>query len=162
MYTIKEAEIKDVPLLVSILKSWEEFEILHNEVVTEESFIKAIKEGDLPPIDGASKENYHTKIVYIEDQPIGYFGYYEGYPNKETVWIAIFVIDQAYRKQSHGKNLYLRIEDSMKEVGYKNIALGVHSKNIYGLHFWFNLGFREITKVRLEKDYAVMGLNKPI
>ncbi|MGD9910517.1 MAG: GNAT family N-acetyltransferase, partial [Candidatus Izemoplasmatales bacterium] len=103
-----------------------------------------------------------TKIVYYEEQPIGYYGYYEGYPNKETVWIAIFVIDQKYRKQSHGKNLYLQVQESMKAGGYKNIAIAVHSKNINGLKFWVNLGFTEIIKVRLEKEYAVLGLNKLI
>lgn len=166
---LKEATLAEANELQNIYEEWDDKELLEGSKA-EEGYIKnSILEGDLPPVDGASKDKYSLKAIYLREnnEIIGFVDSYFGYPQETTVWISIFVISKEYRKNGYAQEaLSLIVQDYSKE-GCKKIGIGVYLKNWRGLRFWTKAGFNKVIGVFGDKDYsdhtyAFIGLEKEI
>lgn len=154
MYQFKDASMENINQLVKISSSWENQLEINGHFLDREYFEMAIGEGDLPPIANANKENYYLMEVYYEEELIGFFDLYFGYPKPDIAWISIMIIDKEKRHHHHGKEALKRIENFVQTKSFKTIGIGVDLKNHSGLMFWTKNGFSQVYGVFGDKEYS--------
>lgn len=165
---IRKAISDDIKDLDHICDTWEDKILLEGEGFPKGYIENCINNGDLPPIKSAHISNYYFMVIQKTDgKIIGFFDLYHGYPNNETVWISIFLIDNKVRGNSYGEEAIKSICHECKKSGWKSIGLGVHLKNWKGIRFWKNNGFNKIMGIFGDKEYSettfsIIGLNKEL
>ncbi|QOR34972.1 GNAT family N-acetyltransferase [Clostridium sp. 'deep sea'] len=152
----KIAGINDCEILTNIAYSWSDYKLMGGQGFKPNYIYKCVTEGDLPPIEGASKDNYTIKVIIDEDSNkiIGYYDYYMGYPNEHTLWIGMMIIAKKYRKAGYGKECFNNIIKEAKEKGAQRIGLAVYLKNWPALNFWFKQGFSKIIGIYGDQEYS--------
>ncbi len=160
-YQILNALDSHIEGLVKIYNSWENNPFIKIDGDPSAFFKMCITQGDLPPIEDACKDNYQLYTVICNDQIIGYFDMYKGYPNQDSIWISIFVIDSHVSYQGHGINVFKLFENQLIDKKHKTLSLGVKHHNIKALKFWVKLGFNQIIGIYGNDDITI-GLKKPI
>lgn len=165
---IRKATIDDIQDLNRICLSWKDKILVEGDVFPKGYIENCINNGDLPPIKSAHASNYYFMVIQkTEGDIIGFFDLYHGYPNNETVWISIFLIDKEVQGNSYGQVTIKSICDECKRSGWKTIGLSVHLKNWKGLRFWKNNGFDKIIGIFGDKEYSattfsIIGLIKEL
>lgn len=110
---------------------------------------------ELPPHTTMSQKYYIG--FYLEDTLIAVMDYIDGYPNNNTYWIGLFILDINYQRLGIGT----KIISKFIELSNKNIQLGCLSNNKEGLAFWRKFGFKEIRRsYNEEKDWNIIVYEK--
>lgn len=92
------------------------------------------------------------------------FPYLERGTEPDRGWINVMFVDPKYRRQSIGKNLYLKAEEALKEKGTKEITLAMYSPSYFfggvdEVHYpEAELFFKEMGYDAKELHYS-MGMN---
>ncbi|MFT4146127.1 MAG: GNAT family N-acetyltransferase [Mobilitalea sp.] len=165
---IRRAIIDDAKELNRICISWDDKIYLEGDKFRDGYIENCIINGDLPPIEGADKSDYYMMTIQNTDgRLIGFFDLYHGYPDKDTLWIGIFVIDKEEQGKSYGQEVIRSICKESSRSNWKSIGLGVYLKNWKGLRFWNNNGFNKISGIYGDKEYsdetfALVGLTKEL
>ncbi len=154
-YSFRKANIDDIPKLNEIHQTWEHYLDIQGDELENSHFFVSITEGNIPPIDAASKDNYYIYVIYYGETIIGFVEMYAGYPNKDDLWIGLFEIDKPYRRQGHGKRIIAEIEKNISDYNCKYLALAVDLKNYRGMKFWTSIGFKEVIRVVGDNDYGI-------
>lgn len=109
----------------------------------------------LPPNTTIDQKYYIG--FYLDDTLVAIMDYIDGYPNNETYWIGLFILDINYQ----GLGIGTKIMNTFIELSDKNIQLGCLSNNKEGLAFWSKFGFKEIRKAHnKEKDWNIIVMEK--
>lgn len=153
--------------LERVLLTWTDKEIIEGSGPEQGYFEKCITQGDLPPIEGASKNTYRLKSIYLNEESklIGYFDAYLGYPTKDCIWISIFVIDRAHQKKGYAQEIIKLVANEGIRGGFSKIGIGVYLNNWRALRFWTKAGFNKVIGIfgdgeYQENKYGVIGLEK--
>ena len=81
-------------------------------------------------------ENKHFLVIYENGECVALLDYLEGYPEKETAYIGLFIVVAS----KHGNGIGRKINDAFMRsaqcCGYRNIKLGCHRRNESGYWFW--------------------------
>lgn len=156
----KKASIADVPLLMAIGDSWKEKVQTEGEAFEESYLIDTINNASLPPIPEAREDHFGIYLITDStknDLPIGLLELYFGYPDPETLWIALFIVDEKHRRNHYGYESVQAMKDFAKSLGATHLGIGVSLKNWRGMHFWHAVGFNSITKVVGETVFTPEG-----
>ena len=165
---IRRAILDDVKELNQICNSWDDKKYLEGNEFDEGYIENCIVNGDLPPIENADKNNYYIMtILDFKGRIVGFFDLYHGYPNIETIWLGIFVINKELQGSAYGQEVIKSISKECKKSDWSSIGLGVYLKNWKGLRFWNNNGFNKIISINGDKEYsdktfALIGLTKEL
>lgn len=165
---IRNTVPEDSEDLKRICASWTDKIYVEGEEFSENYIEDCILNGDVPPIDNANVDNsYIMTIQDVNNQIVGFLNLYHGYPNKDMLWIGLFIIHAEYQGHSFGQEVINSICYEGKRLGWKSIGLGVYLKNWKGIRFWFNNGFNMITGIYGDKEYSennfsLMGLRKEL
>ncbi|MHC1776202.1 MAG: GNAT family N-acetyltransferase [Lentimicrobium sp.] len=140
--------------LQEICETWDDKKLMEGEEFEPGYIRKCLAEGDLPPIPGASKEHYRLKSFHLKESGrlIGFTDLYFGYPTEKTAWISIILISKVHRKEGFAQEAIEAISAECTRAGFEQIGIGVYLKNLRGLRFWINAGFREVTGISAEDD----------
>ncbi|MFN3556674.1 MAG: GNAT family N-acetyltransferase [Bacteroidales bacterium] len=154
--TLADASMDECDALQQICHTWEDKEYLEGSAFEKDYIRQCLAHGDLPPIPGASIENYRLKSIRLvtSRQLVGFSDIYLGYPDEQTAWISIFLIDTKFRKQGYAREALEQIAHYCAGMGYESLAIGVHLKNWRALRFWYSAGFTSIWGISGDKDYA--------
>lgn len=153
---IRDAIMKDKERLIELCNSWDNKVELEGDPFTDDYIESCINgKDDLPPIDNADTKNYRIMVIEnTEDEIVGFFNVYHGYPSEDCLWIGMFLIDRKYRHNEFGSKTIASIINIAKENGWLRFGLGVYLKNWTGLRFWINNGFKEIGGIFGDKQYS--------
>ncbi|MDQ0360800.1 GNAT family N-acetyltransferase [Breznakia pachnodae] len=151
---IKDAVIEEEQQLKKICDSWTDKELLEGDAFTDDYIRKGILEGDLPPVENASKENHRFKSIYLDNTIIGFIDLYLGYPTPDVLWIGLFVIDNEYQSKGYAKEVINVLGNEVRNTNYTKMGIGVYLKNWKGLNFWIKEGFNKITGMYGDKEYS--------
>ncbi len=145
----------DIDTLRHISKSWTQKELTEGEPFTEEGYIASIEGTDLPPIPTATVDRQVTLIIesVAFDRPVGYIELYHGYPDEDTLWIGMFVIDADVRRHGYGKTAIEVLSLLASNYHLKFMGIGVSLKNWTGLKFWHSAGFKTLFSVHVDTPY---------
>lgn len=94
----------------------------------------------LPP-----DKDYHDKFVfnlYRQNSPVGCVDLIRGYPNKETAWIGLLLIDERLHGQGLGRVTYEKVEAFIRTwPEISRIGISVVATNEVAVPFWARMGF---------------------
>jgi len=166
---IKDATMDECNQLQYICSTWIDKLLLEGDEFEENYIFKCLTDGDLPPMDSASKEKYCLKSIYLKESNniIGFIDIYYGYPNLQTLWISIFVLDRNIQNKGFGQEVIEALTKDAIDTNYNKIGLAVQLKNWKALRFWTKAGFSKVIGIYGDKDfgqdtYALIGLEKDI
>ncbi|WDV44618.1 GNAT family N-acetyltransferase [Clostridiaceae bacterium M8S5] len=164
---IKKSSTIECERLQNICMSWDDKIKLEGEEFEDDYIEKCLKNGDLPPIQTASKDNYRLKSIYLKkgNELIGFFDLYYGYPAEDTIWIGMFLIDKKYQNNGYAREVIELVIKESNKTDYRKIGIGVYLKNWKGLRFWTRAGFDKVFTISGDKEYsdktfALIGLEK--
>lgn len=111
--------------------------------------------------DGAQKNQKNYELVSFNNEILGAVDYITGYPEKNTVFIGLFIIKNNKHGQGFGRKIFNYLENLFKSEGFLKIRLGVIADNEIGFSFWKKQNFKEIERKVLkfgnsEKEVIVM------
>ena len=111
--------------------------------------------------DGVQKSQKNYRLVSFNNEILGAVDYITGYPEKNTVFIGLFIIKNNRHRQGFGGKIFDYLENLFKSEGFLKIRLGVIADNEIGFSFWKKRNFKEIERKVLkfgnsEKEVIVM------
>jgi GNAT superfamily N-acetyltransferase len=151
------AEKNDIQKLQTICDSWTDKLLVEGKPFPADYIANCIDNGDLPPIENAKFENYSFNTICrkSDNEAIGFFDMYHGYPTSDTLWISMFVIDQSFQKAGYGSEMVDLLSFEAKQSGFSTLGIGVHLKNKKALLFWVKNRFDEIFEFNGDKKLDV-------
>jgi len=152
---VRDAHLHDVDKLQEIYTQSQNTEGWTSEVeLTADYILKGIIEGHLPP-DG-KKECFSIQLISLKSSSeiIGFIEFYQGYPDKEVLYIGTLLFSEDYRNKGYGQEIMSKSFTEAIEAGFQQVRLGVALKNWQGIYFWTKLGFDRIIKFSGDKVFA--------
>ena len=114
----------------------------------------------------AKREQKQYKIIKLDKEYIGVIDYIMEYPDLDSIYIGLFIIEKAIQGFGHGNRIMDKFEAKIKGKGFKRIRLGVLHNNESGLKFWENRGFKVIKEmystIHPEKNWLIKVMEKKI
>lgn len=71
-----------------------------------------------------------------------------GYPDKDTAYIGLFMIDSAYQGKGLGFSAVNHLCKYLKSVGFTKVRLAYETKNPQSSHFWHKCGFADLREAQ--------------
>ncbi|MBG9548459.1 MULTISPECIES: GNAT family N-acetyltransferase [Cytobacillus] len=132
---IREAEIKDIPQMVSV-------------VIKNDNSIKSDAEEEIMEIFFEKNGSF---FVYEEDnQIVGFMGYkFKKWGGDDVYWAIWLYVDPDFKRKGIGTKLYERIEDEVRKKGCRKIYLDVGNEEDHqeAIKFHLNNGFIQEAKL---------------
>lgn len=114
----------------------------------------------LPPGKTYSDKRYVG--FYDGENLVAIMDLIEGFPNPETAFIGLFMVDQAYQGNGVGSLIIQEALSALGTIGFVYVRLGYVETNAQSRAFWYKNGF-EPTGVKSEQDkYTVVMMQKAI
>lgn len=121
----------------------------------------------LPP-DG-KKELHRIQSIRSKEmhEIIGYLVLYHGFPDRETLWIALLAIAKRHQGKKMGQEIASKLAAHAKTLRFHALGAGVSVKNWPALRFWIQAGFTRILQIRgdkicMEKTFADVWLAREL
>ena len=157
---------KEDHLLEDVLKIYQKNRAYFSSCGTEE-ITREVVENDLeslPPGVGSEKKQFS---LFIEQAvPIAVVDLIKGFPDDESFYLGLLLVDGEKHGQGYGSIIYASIEEEMKADGCKRGQLGVLEKNTKSILFWEKMGYRNKKKVSSsvgqEKNCAIYVMEKSL
>ncbi len=164
---IRNSRLEDEIALIDVNRSCTYVDYYTGMNSKDENIHTMLTKGDLPP--NGDKIFYQCKTILLKDTKriIGYFDYYQGYPDYSTLWVSIFNIHKNDQKNGYGYEGMHAFTESIKICQFNKISIGVHLKNWQAIRFWVKNGFNQIEGIYGDREYnensySVMALTKVI
>lgn len=77
-------------------------------------------------------------------QAISFLSILEGYPDADTLYIGLLLVDGKFKRKSIGSTIMTVLFTIAADMNFKTLKLSVQENNISGLNFWKKMGFYEI------------------
>jgi len=121
---------------------------------------------DVPP-KNYKRENYRLYCIWKNDILIGWFSFYLEYQQKDTVYLSVVYIKEAYRSCGIGAEIIEAWTNKLADAQFKIIKTHCSLRNALSLRFWVKNGFDRITKIECTgnlypDDFGGIGLMKNI
>lgn len=74
----------------------------------------------------------------------------EGYPEADTVWVGLFMVDAGYARQGIGREIIEAFCHAARENRFGRVRLGCIAENAEGAAFWNKMGFISVRQEHRE------------
>ena len=155
---IKKAKVKDVPLILSLIKELAEYEKLTHEVVASEK--------DLSRNLFGSKKFAEVLLAYYDNEPAGmalFFHNYSTFEGKPGIYLEDLYVKPEFRGKGIGKSLLLKLISIANKRKCGRVEWAVLDWNQPAIDFYKKLGAEPMDSwkiFRLTKDKIKM-INNP-
>ncbi len=107
----------------------------------------------LPP--GSFEEDFTVYLMRTKDtgESAGILALLHKWPDKKTLYIAMFYIDKKHQKLGYGSEIMDTLQDKA-DSNYKKLSIRVHRISTHPPTFFFNRGFKK--KRRLPPDDLII------
>ena len=122
----------DVEAIYELCTGNKQFYQYHPPFVTRESIFGDLK--DLPP--GKSLEDKLFIGHYDNDALIAIMDLILGFPNKETAFIGLFMMNMAYQGRGTGSKIISECLAGLSMQNFRKVRLAIDKGNPQSEHFW--------------------------
>lgn len=161
-YRICPLTQEDVPAVLKLYQSNEEYyTVTQNHPVSVKDCIHDMTE--CPP--GTAAEQKYYLGYYQKENLTAVMDFVDGYPDRGTVYIGLFIIDRAFHGTGTGTAILSPFLAAMKELGYQRVQLGCFESNAAGKKFWTKLGFtvdETVDRTEEETCRRLMKMSLPL
>lgn len=157
-YQAKALHESDIDIIFSLCNSNPLFYRYHPPFVTKESILEDMKA--LPPNKAFDDKFYfgffrNEKLVAIMDLILGY-------PNEQTAFIGLFMVDAEYQGQGVGSRIIEYCVGIMKQAGFNFIRLGIDKGNPQSERFWSKNKFVKTGEVKEQEHTTIILMERTI
>jgi GNAT superfamily N-acetyltransferase len=155
---VRNCKALDIEPLQRVLRSLYEdynwFEI-SREPYDADYFTRLLCSPPLPPRGTIDRHQCQAIFDRKRDRCLGWFEYYDGYPARDTLWIAALFLHPREQGRGLGRELVSELLRRVDEQGkYRTVGVGILLRNWPALQFWHRLGFDRITRIRADRFYG--------
>jgi GNAT superfamily N-acetyltransferase len=137
-YGVRLLTPQDKEILQDLFKRCEAFHILSNgEPLQGHEAEEALT--DRPPKQPL--HDMHKIGLFLGENLIGFFDVAKDYPQQDTWYLGLFLVDEKLRNQGIGHKVLVALEQWMKAQDAKQVMLAVLGENQAALRFWQREGF---------------------
>ena len=155
-YTVKKLGEEDFPAILTLYGSNPQYFEAMNQTAPEGGL-----EEDLVAVPaGKTLEDKYWLGFYKEDELIATLELVTGYPEENTAYIGLFMMDNARQGQGEGSRLMADLFAWLKEGGFAWVELSYTYGNAQSERFWFKNGFFPTGAIRPMDDYVAISLQK--
>lgn len=149
-FMVRRMTINDIDMMYDMMSKNKIFYQYHPPFVTKESIVEDMEA--LPPNKSYDDKYY---IGFFEnDSLVANMDLVLGYPTEEIAFIGFFMTNVQYQNKGIGSNIISDTCDYLRDLGYKQVRLGVDKGNPQSFSFWSQNRFRVIS----ENEYILMEL----
>ena len=130
----------DFNKVLALLERCSDFYTLDGVQPTLESLRQDMAE--LPP--RCTPEQKHYAALWKEGAPWIVLDLVESYPRPKTLFVGLFVMDPALRRQGVGRAVMTALLKAAKPAGFDRVRLACLLDNLNGHAFWQAMGFRDL------------------
>ena len=135
----------DFNVVLAMLERCSDFFDLSGAPITAGSLREGIAE--LPP--RCVPEQKHYAALWKDGAPWMALDLVEGYPRPRTLFVGLFVIDPALRRQGVGRAVMTAVLKAARGAGFDRARLACLLANPNGHAFWEAMGFRDLRQGKL-------------
>jgi GNAT superfamily N-acetyltransferase len=143
-YTVKMLEPEDAPILQKLYEACFDIFILTEGVFPEPTAAK--DEFEALPEGKTKNDKFIWGLFDKNDVLMGMIESIRSYPDDETWWLGLMMLNPNYRGKKLGISFYKAFEKWIVSQNFNTISLVVIATNIVGLSFWKKVGFDIIEK----------------
>ena len=88
-----------------------------------------------------------------KNTPVAFLSIIEEYPEKETLYIGLFLVDRQFKRKGIGTKIINSLINEAFKSDYQALRLSVQDNNMSGYSFWESLGFKIIDKTKCDDFY---------
>ena len=155
-YTVKKLGEEDFPAILALYGSNPQYFSAMNQAVPEEGL-----EEDLEAVPaGKTLEDKYWLGFWQEEKLAATLELVTSYPEENTAYIGLFMMDAARQSQGEGSRLMADLFAWLKEGGFAWVELSYSYGNPQSERFWFKNGFFPTGAMRQMEDYVAISLQK--
>ncbi len=146
---VRDATEHDVPALQSVydacayIQEW-----IGNHDTQENPMLIEVQGKALPPNGKRELQRAQAIVDKTSGDIIGYVVVYHGYPDPDTVWIALFGIHPKEQRKGIGREVVSELEAQVRTLGtFTRMGLGVGVGNDPAMKFWASCGFTDVVNI---------------
>jgi ribosomal protein S18 acetylase RimI-like enzyme len=148
-YVLIETDEKYPDILAFYERNQDFFALSQNSAVTLAQVDADVQAG---PKDLAPENKRYFLITDDNETPIAVLDYALGYPDVQTVFIGLLIVDQHFRGQGIGRAIVAEQLTYFRSIGMTKVRLAVLENNPAGLAFWQGLGFEIVDASKRSTD----------
>lgn len=99
---------------------------------------------------------------FKEDKLVAMLDLILNFPNEQTAFIGLFMLDIHQQNHGEGTKLYHDIENYLRSLGYRYIRLGYIKTNPQSKHFWYKNGFEPTNVQSQQERYTIVYMQKEL
>lgn len=119
---------------------------------------------EIPPRSSLENKNY--KLIILNGMDIGVIDYVVNYPDEDTIYIGLFMIDGDFHRSGYGREFIEEFIPSIRSQGFNKIRLGVLDQNRTAFDFWVRMGFKVVKEmfstIHPERNWKIKVMEKMI
>ncbi|ERJ12646.1 GNAT family N-acetyltransferase [Haloplasma contractile] len=149
---IQNSTKSDLSGLVDVYMSCDYMQEFTGQEHKPEDVKENLTNGDVPP--GGHKEFYFSKTIVEREtnRIIGYFEYYLGYPDHQTLWISSLLIHKEAQHKGYGTEFFQKFIKEINKDYLHEVGIGVYKRNKIALAYWKKCGFSKDPSYNLTQD----------
>lgn len=125
-------------------------------LVTQESIADDMRA--LPP--GKHEDDKYYVGYFHSNELIAIMDLIFSYPNKNTAWIGLFMMNQKYQGEGIGSKIIEECAVYLKHLGFESIQLAFAKGNPQSEAFWRKNGFNRTGKESPKTDYTAITMQR--
>ena len=98
---------------------------------------------------------------YDKEELMAVMDLIDGYPEKDTAFIGFFMMDHDHQGNGVGTVIIDEVSSYLKDIGIREIQLGIDKDNPQSNHFWKKNGFEVIREIKRE-DGTILYAGKSL
>jgi len=115
---------------------------------------------ELPPNTTLDKKYFVG--FYKDNKLVAILDLIDGYPNKKTAFIGLFMVDINLQGLGVGKNIISELIKFLKSKKFIYCDLGVIETNTEAISFWEKLSFKKTGKIYNHEKYNVIMMSNKL
>lgn len=148
-YVLIETDEKYPDILALYERNQDFFALSQNSAVTLAQVAADVQAG---PKDLAPENKRYFLITDDNETPIAVLDYALGYPDVQTVFIGLLIVDQRFRGQGLGRAIVREQLTYFCSISMNKVRLAVLENNPSGPAFWQGLGFESVEANKRSTD----------
>ena len=113
---------------------------------------------ELPP--NTDKKQKYALGIYENSELIAILDIVLGYPEKQTAFIGLFMVDTQKQNKGVGTLIISNVLQAFKNLNFQKCSLGVITKNQPAIKFWQKHKFNLTAKISTHEKYDIVFMER--
>ena len=150
-YSCRILTEKDIPSILSLYES----NPLYFQYCPPKPNLASVKEDMLRLPEGKAKADKFYVGFWNNSKLVAVMDFVYAYPDEETVFIGLFMVDQAYQRKGIGSQIVTEVLAYFTK-NFRKVRLAYVKGNSQSQHFWEKQGFKPIGSEVKQELYTVV------